>query len=45
VPPQAETAPTPLLALLASSQIVMRKVVGWETLDQPLANQPIDLAA
>jgi len=32
-------------ALLASGQIVMRKVDGWETLDQPLADQPIDLAA
>ena len=43
--PQAETAPMLFWALLASGQIVMRKVDGWETLDQPLANQPIDLAA
>ena len=43
--PRPGTAPTPLRALLASRQIVMRKVDGWETLDQPLANQPIDLAA
>ena len=32
-------------ALLASGQIVMRKVDGWETLEQPIADQPIDLAA
>lgn len=32
-------------ALLASGQIVMRKVDGWETLAQPLADQTIDLAA
>jgi len=43
--PQAETAPMLFWALLASGQIVMRKVDGWETLDQPLADQPIDLAA
>ncbi|WP_084627360.1 IS256 family transposase [Sediminimonas qiaohouensis] len=43
--PQAATAPMLFWALLASGQIVMRKVDGWETLDQPLANQPIDLAA
>lgn len=39
------TAPMLFWALLASGQIVMRKVDGWETLDQPLADQPIDLAA
>ena len=43
--PQAETAPMLFWALLASGQIVMRKVDGWETLDQPLADKPIDLAA
>jgi transposase-like protein len=43
--PQAETAPMLFWALLASGQIVLRKVDGWETLDQPLADQPIDLAA
>jgi len=43
--PQAETAPMLFWALMASGQIVMRKVDGWETLDQPLADQPIDLAA
>ena len=31
-------------ALLASGQIVMRKVDGWETLSAPLADQLIDLA-
>jgi transposase-like protein len=43
--PQADTAPMLFWALLASGQIVMRKVDGWETLDQPLDDQPIDLAA
>jgi len=43
--PQADTAPMLFWALLASGQIVMRKVDGWETLDQPLTDQPIDLAA
>ena len=43
--PEAETAPMLFWALLASGQIVMRKVDGWETLAQPLADQPIDLAA
>ena len=32
-------------ALLASGQIVMRKVDGWETLAEPLAASSIDLAA
>ena len=43
--PQADTAPMLFWALLASGQIVMRKVDGWETLDQPIDDQPIDLAA
>ena len=43
--PQADTAPMLFRALLASGQIIMRKVDGWETLNQPLADQPIDLAA
>ena len=43
--PDAETAPMLFWALLASGQIVMRKVDGWETLDQPLAAETIDLAA
>jgi hypothetical protein len=31
-------------ALLASRQITMRKIDGWQTLAEP-AHQPIDLAA
>jgi hypothetical protein len=30
--------------MLASRQIVMRKVDGWETLAEPLSATPIDLA-
>lgn len=41
----AETAPMLLLALLASGQIQMRKVDGWETLSQPLEPMPLDLVA
>ena len=43
--PEAETAPMLFWALLASGQIVMRKVDGWESLSAPLADQAIDLAA
>jgi transposase-like protein len=43
--PEAETAPMLFWALLASGQITMRKVDGWETLSAPLADQAIDLAA
>jgi transposase-like protein len=43
--PQADTAPMLFWALLPSGQIVVRKLDGWETLDQPLDDQPIDLAA
>jgi len=43
--PQAETAPMLFWALLASGEITMRKVDGWETLNEPMADQPIDLAA
>ena len=43
--PEAETAPMLFWALLASAQIVMRKVDGWETLAEPLSATPIDLAA
>jgi transposase-like protein len=43
--PEAETAPMLFWALLASGQIVMRKVDGWETLAEPLSATPIDLAA
>jgi transposase-like protein len=43
--PEAETAPMLFWALLASGQIVMRKLDGWETLAQPLSATSIDLAA
>ena len=44
-PDGADTAAMLFWALLASGQINMRKVDGWETLaTQPLA-KPIDLAA
>ena len=42
--PSAETAAMLFWALLASGQIVLRKVHGWTTIAQPLA-EPIDLAA
>ena len=43
--PEAATAPMLFWALLASGQIVMRKVDSWDTLAVPLADQAIDLAA
>ena len=43
--PCAETVPMLLWALLASGQITMRKVDGWETLAKPLAAMPLDHAA
>ena len=43
--PSAETAAMLFWALLASGQITMRKVDGWQSLTQKLADQPIDLAA
>jgi putative transposase len=43
--PSAETAAMLFWALLASGQITMRKVDGWQTLTQKLADKPIDLAA
>ena len=43
--PSAETAAMLFWALLASGQIAMRKVDGWQTLNQKLADKPIDLAA
>ncbi|MGN7871536.1 transposase, partial [Paracoccus sp. 22332] len=43
--PCAETVPMLLWALLASGQIQMRKVDGWETLSQPLVPMSLDLAA
>ena len=45
VPPCAETAAMLYWALLASGQITMRKVNGWDSLAEKLSDQPIDLAA
>ena len=42
--PSAETAAMLFWALLASGQIVLRKVDGWMSIARPLA-EPIDLAA
>jgi len=44
--PSAETAAMLFWALMASGQIIMRKVDGWQTLGEKLANpMPVDLAA
>jgi putative transposase len=43
--PSADTAAMLFWALLASGQIAMRKVDGWQSLATPPASQPIDLAA
>ena len=43
--PSAETAAMLFWALLASGQITMRKVDGWQTLGQPTSGSAIDLAA
>ena len=43
--PCAETVPMLLWALMASGQIQMRKVDGWETLSQPIEPIALDLAA
>jgi transposase-like protein len=44
--PSAETAAMLFWALLASGQITMRKVDGWQTLAElPAASLPLDLAA
>src|SRR6186997_2406538 len=43
--PSAETAAMLFWALLASGQITMRKVDGWQTLPEKLIPQCIDLAA
>lgn len=43
--PSAETVPMLFWALLASGQILMRKVDGWDTLSQPLNPETLDLAA
>ena len=44
-PRDADTAAMLFWALLASGQINMRKVDGWQTLATKLIDQPIDLAA
>ena len=43
--PCAQTVPMLLWALLASGQIGMRKVDGWQTLDKPIDPMTLDLAA
>jgi putative transposase len=43
--PSAETAAMLFWALLASGQITMRKVDGWQTLAEPATTLPVDLAA
>ena len=43
--PSAETAAMLFWALLASGQITMRKVDGWQSLGQPPSMSTIDLAA
>jgi hypothetical protein len=43
--PSADTAAMLFWALLASGQINMRKVDGWQTLATNPLDQPIDLAA
>jgi hypothetical protein len=43
--PSADTAAMLPWALLASGQITMRKVDGWQTFGQPLAASAVDLAA
>jgi len=43
--PSAETAAMLFWALLASGQINMRKVDGWQALATTTIDQPIDLAA
>ena len=43
--PNAETAAMLFWALMASGQIAMRRVDGWQTLDQAPVEQPLDLAA
>jgi putative transposase len=43
--PCAETVPMLLWALMASGQIIMRKVDGWETLAHPATDEQLDHAA
>ena len=45
VMPSADTAAMLFWALLASGQIIIRKVDGWQTLATNPADQPIDIAA
>ena len=42
--PCAETACMLFWALLASGQITLRRVDGWDTLHVPPADRPLDLA-
>jgi hypothetical protein len=43
--PSADTAAMLFWALLASGQIIMRKVDGWQTLSQKPSAQLVDVAA
>ena len=43
--PSAETAAMLFWSLLASGQITMRKVDGWQSLGEPAASMPLDIAA
>ena len=43
--PSADTAAMLFWALMASGQIIMRKVDGWQTLTTQPLEQEIDLAA
>ena len=43
--PCVETVPMLLWALLASGQIQMRKIDGWEKLSQPILPMTLDLVA
>ena len=45
VPPSAETAAMLFWSLLASRQITMRKIDGWQDLGAPPASMPLDLVA
>lgn len=43
--PSADTGPMLFRALMASDQISLPKIDGWQTPAQPLSAQPIDLVA
>ncbi|MFQ5765690.1 MAG: transposase, partial [Rhodospirillales bacterium] len=43
--PSAETAAMLFWALVASGRITMRRVDGWQSLDEAPLDQPVDLAA